>query len=279
MINLIVRAFNNWLDHNSPRLGAALAYYAVFSLGPLLLIVVSIAGLFYDRDAVANAIGMQFTSLIGANGAKALEAMREGAASTSLGKTTSIVGVFLLIIAAVGVVAQLKDALNVIWEVDAPRERGWWPFVQTYVVSTAGVLALGFLLAASLVLSAGLAAFWKLFPETGLIGQAGELLLSFFVLLVLFAALFRYFPDTEVAWSDVWPGAAATAGLFEVGKLALSWYIGSQAFESTYGAAASLVVLLIWIYYASQIVLFGAELTHALAQSRQRRDTSPSVSK
>jgi membrane protein len=134
----------------------------------------------------------------------------------------------------------------------------------------AGILALGFLLATSLVLSTVLATLSQFFPGSSIIGQLAELVVSFVVLTVLFAALFKYFPDTEVAWSDVWIGGAVTAALFEIGKIAISWYIGTQSFDSTYGAAASLVVLLIWIYYASQIVLFGAELTRAYAQSRTK---------
>lgn len=266
MWRLLVTAFESWLNHRSPRLGAALAYYAVFSMGPLLLIVVAVAGLFLDQETVTKALNTQFSGLIGANGARALEAMRQGAASASTGKAASITGIVLLLVAAIGVVAQLKDALNTIWEVDERSESGFWPFVRTYLVSTAGVLALGFLLATSLVLSTALASISRFFPESSVIGQAAELALSFLVLTALFGALFKYFPDTEVAWSDVWIGAAATAGLFELGKLGISWYIGTQGFETTYGAAASLVVLLIWVYYSSQIVLFGAELTRAYSK-------------
>ena len=270
MWRLLVTAFESWLNHRSPRLGAALAYYAVFSMGPLLLIVIGIAGLFLDQETVTKALNTQFSGLIGANGARALEAMRQGAASASTGKAASITGIVLLLVAAIGVVAQLKDALNTIWEVDERSESGFWLFVRTYLVSTAGVLALGFLLATSLVLSTALASISRFFPESSVIGQAAELALSFLVLTALFGALFKYFPDTEVAWSDVWIGAAATAGLFELGKLGISWYIGTQGFETTYGAAASLVVLLIWVYYSSQIVLFGAELTRAYSKMAGR---------
>lgn len=266
MWRLLTTAFESWLNHRSPRLGAALAYYAVFSMVPLLLIVIAIAGLFFDQETVTKALSTQFSSLIGPNGARALDAMREGAASTSTGKAASIVGIILLIVAAIGVVAQLKDALNTIWEVDERKERGFWPFFRTYIVSMAGIMALGFLLATSLVSSTVLASVSRFFPESSVIGQAAELVISFIVLTVLFGALFKYFPDTAVSWSDVWIGAAATAGLFELGKLGISWYIGTQGFETTYGAAASLVVLLIWVYYSSQIVLFGAELTRAYSK-------------
>ena len=270
MWNLLVTAFQGWMKHHSPRLGAALAYYAVFSLGPLLLIVIAIAALLFDRETVTTAINTQLSGLIGENGARALEAMRQGASSQSSGKAASIAGVVLLIIAAVGVVAQLKDALNTIWEVDETRESGVWPFIRTYVVSMAGIMALGFLLATSLVLSTVLASVSQFFPGGSALGQFAEVVVSFIVLTVLFAALFKYFPDTTVNWSDVWIGGAATAALFQLGKVAIAWYIGTQSFESTYGAAASLVVLLIWVYYASQIVLFGAELTRAYALTRRK---------
>ncbi len=270
MWNLLVTAFQGWMKHRSPRLGAALAYYAVFSLGPLLLIVIAIAGLLFDRETVTTAINTQLAGLIGENGARTLEAMREGAANASTGKAASIAGIVLLIVAAIGVVAQLKDALNTIWEVDEARETGVWPFIRTYVISMAAIMALGFLLATSLVLSTVLASVSRFFPESSMIGQIAELALSFVVLTVLFAALFKYFPDTTVNWSDVWIGGAVTAILFQIGKIAIAWYIGTQSFESTYGAAAALVVLLIWVYYASQIVLFGAELTRAYALTRRK---------
>ena len=172
----------------------------------------------------------------------------------------------LLLMAALGVVVQLKDAMNTIWNVTEPKNAGVWWYLRTYLVSFAGILGLGFMLAISLVVSAGVAAFssWLGLAYSGL-GAALDLLVSLAVLSVLFAMLFKWFPDTEIAWHDVVPGAVATAALFNVGKFAIGWYIGTQGLESTYGAAASIVVLLVWVYYSAQIVLFGAELTHAYA--------------
>ena len=271
MWSLFTTAANDWFRHRSPRLGAALAYYAVFSLGPLLLIVTAIAGLFFGPDAVRGSLTAQFRGLLGDSGSQAIDAMIRGAASASSGRTAFGIGIVLLLIAALAVVVQMKDALNTIWEVDDPPDAGWWWYVRTYLISFAGILALGLLLAISLVVSTALAAFgaWVGIPAgENLFWQAVNFLLSLAVLSALFALLFKYFPDAPVRWSDVWPGAIATAALFEAGKLAISLYIGTQGLESTYGAAASFVVLLIWVYYSAQIVLFGAELTHVYAKRR-----------
>lgn len=271
MYSLLSTAVNDWLRHRCPRLGAALAYYAVFSLGPLLLIVTAVAGLFFGPDAVRGSLAAQFRGLLGESGGQAIDAMIEGAASASTGRAAAGIGIILLLIAALGVVVQMKDALNTIWEVEDPPDAGWWWYVRTYLISLAGILALGLLLAISLVVSTALTAFgsWAGIPASeNFFWQMVNLGISLSVLSALFALLFKYFPDTRIAWSDVWPGAIATAALFEAGKLVIALYIGTQGLESTYGAAASFVVLLIWVYYSSQIVLFGAELTHVYARRR-----------
>jgi membrane protein len=261
-------AVDQWFRHRSARLGAALAYYSVFSLGPLLLIVTSIAGLFFGADAVRGSLTAQFRSLLGETGGQAVEAMLAGASSLHAGRQAAVVGSLLLLVTALGVVVQLKDALNTIWNVEEPEETSVWWYVRTYVVSLAGLLALGFLLAVSLVISTVLAALstWvgAAAPESA-IGHAFNFAVSFATISILFAMLFKWFPDTSVPWRDVWFGAVTAALLFNVGKGLIAWYIGTQALESSYGAAASIVVLLLWVYYAAQIVLFGAELTHAYA--------------
>jgi membrane protein len=273
-------AADQWFRHRSARLGAALAYYSVFSMGPLLLIVVSIAGLFFGVDAARGSLTSQFKSLLGETGSKAVEAMLAGASSEHSGMIAGITGVLLLLVAALGVVVQLKDAMNTIWNVEEPKEVGAWWYVRTYLISFAGILGLGFLLAVSLIISAGLAALSSWAGTTAtVVGEAANLVVSMAILMALFAMLFKWFPDTPIAWRDVLPGAVATALLFNVGKLAIGWYIGTQGLESTYGAAASIVVLLIWVYYSAQIVLFGAELTHAYAAeggSRQNRSVNAS---
>ncbi len=267
MWTLLKTAAADWVKHRDARLGAALAYYSVFSLGPLLLIVVSIAGLFFGDDAVRTAVTSQFRSLLGPLGSQAIEAMLMGAGSPASGTVTAVIGIVLLLVAAVGVVAQLKDAINTIWETKEPGGAGIWWYLRTYFISFAGILGLGFLLAVSLVISTALSAIssWLGGGES-LLWQSVNFLVSLGVLTLLFAMFFRWFPDGPVAWDDAWRGGLVTAILFNVGKLAIAWYIGSQGLESTYGAAASVVVLLIWVYYSAQIVLFGGEITHVYAQ-------------
>ena len=266
-------------------MGAALAYYSIFSMGPLLLLVTAVAGFFFGHDAVRGRLTDQFRSLLGTSGAQAIEAMLAGAASLQSGRIAALTGVILLIVAAVGVVAQLKDAMNTIWNVEEPSETSIWWYLRNYLISFAGILALGFLLTVSLIISTGLAA---LSDWTGASAESSLLqIINFFaslaVLSVLFAMLFKWFPDTPIAWRDVLPGAVTTALLFNLGKQLIGWYVGTQGFESTFGAAASIVVLLLWVYYSAQIVLFGAELTHAYAAEkgsrRQDRVTEPSPRK
>lgn len=271
-------AFGQWFRHRSARLGAALAYYSVFSMGPLLLIVTGVAGLFFGADAVRGRLTAEFRSLLGETGSKAVEAMLAGASSQNSGRLTVVVGFLLLLVAALGVVVQLKDALNTIWNVEEPAASSLWLYLRTYLVSFAGVLGLGFLLAISLVISTGLAAFSSWSGTGGAaIGEAVNFVVSLAIIAVLFA-MFKWFPDAAIAWRDVVPGAIATALAFNVGKLAIGWYVGTQGLESTYGAAASIVVLLAWVYYAAQMVLFGAELTHAYAaENGSRRTQGPNL--
>ncbi len=263
----------NWSAHKDARQGAALAYYSVFSLGPLMVIAIAIAGLVFGQEAVRGQVGAQLQGLLGDTGAQAVQAMLSGASKPAQGILASILGIGTLLFAAVGVVVQLKDALNTVWEVAPSKEGGIWAFVRTYIASLAGVLAVGFLLLVSLLLttllSAGSKYFAPFLPEVAL--QIVGSLVSFAVITLLFAMMFKWLPDARVDWRDVWLGAAITAALFEVGKLLIGLYIGKQSLESTYGAAASLVVLLIWIYYSSQIVLMGAEFTRVHA----KRYTAP----
>ncbi len=265
-VQVLKTAVAQWFQHRSARLGAALAYYSVFSMGPLLLIVTSVAGFFFGDEAVRGSLSAQFRSLFGDTGSKAVEAMLAGASSATSGRLAAVFGTLLLLVAALGVVVQLKDAMNTIWNVKEPEEAGFWWYLRTYLVSFAGILGLGFLLAVSLVLSTIIAALssWA-GPLSLAVGEATNFAVSLAILTTLFAMLFKWFPDAEIAWGDVLPGAGVTAILFNVGKMLIGWYIGTQGLESTYGAAASIVVLLIWVYYSAQIVLFGAEITHAYA--------------
>jgi membrane protein len=269
MLWLVAReAAKNWSSHRDSRQGAALAYYSVFSLGPLIVIAIAVAGFFFGRDAVSGQVALSIKDLLGETGAKAVQAMLTDASRPREGVLASLLGLGALLFAAIGVVIQLKDALNTVWEVGETPGGGTWHFVRSYVVSLAGVLALGFLLLVSLMVTAGLAAFtkyattnvdaWLLHLASGLVSLA--------VISLLFAMMFKWLPDTPVDWYDVWLGAILTAALFELGKWAIAFYIGRQGLESTYGAAASIVVVLIWVYYTSQIILIGAEVTYAFAK-------------
>jgi membrane protein len=277
---ILTTAVAQWSRHRSARLGAALAYYSVFAMGPLLLLVTAVAGLFFGADAVRGSLSAQFRSLLGPTGSKAIEAMLAGASSKSTGYLSASVGIVLILVAAVGIAAQLKDAINTIWNVEDPKQTSIWWYVRTYVVSFAGVLALGLLLTIALVLSAALTAISNAIggeaAAASTLWQVINFIVSLAILAALFAMLFKWFPDTEVAWQDVWFGAIGTALLFNIGKFLIGWYVGSQGLESTYGAAASIIVLLVWVYYSAQIVLFGAELTHAYAGERgSRRQQGP----
>jgi membrane protein len=220
--------------------------------------------------------------MLGDTGASAVQAMLADAGRPRKGLIASVTGIGLLLFAALGVVVQLKDALNTVWEVEPKSSYGAWRFVRSYIISFAGILSLGFLLLVSLVISAALAAIGK---YANAIGQEWMLHsinagVSLAVVSLMFAMMFKWLPDIDIDWYDVWPGAVLTAALFEVGKFGIAFYIGRQGLESTYGAAASIIVVLVWVYYSSQIVLIGAEITHAFAKKRgsKRAKSSPGAS-
>jgi len=269
--NAIKAAGSNWLAHKSPKAGASLAYYSVFSMGPLIVVVISIASLVLKREGVQGAVVDALTGLLGDKGGEAIKTMLQAAGKPSEGIVATIIGTATLIFAALGVVVQLKEALNTVWEVKPKAHAGIWGFVREYVLSLAGVAALGFLLLVSLLLTAGLAAAGKamggVLPEA--IMQGLNFLVSFVVIAVMFALLFKWMPDADVAWRDVALGAVGTAALFDIGRFAIGFYVGKQGLESAYGASASIVVVLIWVYYSAQIVLFGAEFTHVRAAQRR----------
>jgi membrane protein len=281
---------SRWSEHKDARLGAALAYYSVFSIGPLILIAIAIAGLVFGAEAVRGQVFGTLKGLLGDSGSQAIEAMLKGADRPREGVVATVIGMATLVFAAVGVVVQLKDAFNTVWEVETTPGSGIWRFVRSYVLSLAGVLSLGFLLLISLLVTATLGAAGKYvapyLPEAAL--QIAGFATSFAVISLLFAMMFKWLPDTKVEWRDVWLGAVLTAGLFEVGKFLIGLYIGKQGLESTYGAAASIIVVLIWVYYSAQLVLMGAEFTnvyarrygslkHATPAHRQESQPKPAV--
>jgi membrane protein len=271
--NALKGAASQWMAHKSAKAGAALAYYSIFSIGPLIVVVISVATLVLDREGVQQEVTGAIKGLLGEKGAEAVNTMLSAAGKPGEGIFASIIGTVTLVFAAIGVVVQLKEALNTVWNVKQKPGGGIWGFARSYVFSLAGVLALGFLLLISMLLTAGLSAVGKswgnVVPE-GLL-HVVEFVVSFAVISLLFAMMFKWLPDADVAWRDVWLAAIGTAALFEIGKFLIGFYIGKQGLESTYGASASIVVVLIWVYYSAQIVLFGAEFTHVRSLQHGRR--------
>lgn len=270
--SVVKETMANWAARQPGRVGAALAYYSVFSLGPLILIAIATAGLVFGQQTVRDEVMATMRTTLGDSGATAVAAMLAGAASPHQGILATFCGAALLAFAAIGVVVQLKDALNTIWDVETPPGRGLWTLLRTYVVSIAAVLALGFLLLVSLMFTTALAVAGKFVAPY--MAEAPLQLLgsftSFCLVTVMFAMTFKWLPDTHVAWREVWLGAALTAVLIEIGKAVIGLYVGKLGLESIYGGAAALVVVMMWVYYSAQLVLFGAEFTHVYAVRRAR---------
>ena len=266
---LLKESFEKWSADKAPRLGAALSYYTVFSLVPLLVLTISIAGLVFGTEAAQQAIMAQIENLVGPQSAAALKQMLEIAQKPSSGAVASAIAVATLLLGASGVFAQLQDALNTVWGVETKAGRGLWGTIKDRLFSLMAVLGTGFLLLVSLVLSAALAAVGKLFqgwlPGQEALLHVADLVLSFGVITLLFAMMFKLLPDAKIAWRDVWIGAGLTSLLFTIGKFAIGMYLGKADVGSAYGAAGSLVILLVWVYYSSQILLYGAELTSVYA--------------
>ncbi|MEM8808156.1 MAG: YihY/virulence factor BrkB family protein [Cyanobacteria bacterium P01_G01_bin.38] len=278
---LLKETFKEWSDDKASRLAAALAYYTMFSLAPLLVIVIAIAGFFFDKAAVQAQLTQQIQSLVGSEGAAfaqtALENANTPGESTSL--IASLISVVLLLIGATGVFGQLQESLNVVWNVEAKPGNAAQGFVRKRLLSFAMLLTIGFLLMVSLVLSAGLAALSTylsgLLPGIDALWQLLNIVLSLAIVTVMFALLYKYVPDVKINWDDVWIGSFITALLFTVGKFLLGLYLGNSGFSSTYGAAGSVIIILAWVYYSAQILFFGAELTQVYARrygSRIRPD-------
>lgn len=261
---LVKRTYTEWQKDKVSRLSAALAYYTISSMAPLLIITIAIAGFIFGPEAARGQIVGQIEGLVGREGAAAVEMMIQNAAMKS--KTATVIGFLLLLYGASGFFAQLQDALNTIWEVKPKPGRGIWQTLRTRFASFAMVLVITFLLLVSLVVSAAVAAFTsQMTGGAGLVGTVVDFVVSLAVTTVLIAALLRTLPDVKLKWHDVWLGSAITAVLFTIGKTLIGLYLGRSSVTSVYGAAGSLVVLLIWIYYSAQILLIGAEFTQVQA--------------
>jgi membrane protein len=266
---IIKQTFGEWSSDKGPRLGAALSYYTVFSIAPVLVVVIAVAGIFLGQDAAQGRIAEQLTGLLGPQAAEVVQAAIVKSSHRHAGVIASLVGIGTLLVGATGVMVELQDALDTVWKV-LPKPGGSIErFVRTRVLSLALVLTLGFLLLVSLVASAGLEAFvrWSgaYLPTWIAVGYLFNYVVSVAIVALFFALLFKTLPDAKVAWKDVWIGAAVTSVLFHLGKYGIALYIGRASVASSFGAAGSLAALLVWVYYSSQIVLLGAELTRAYA--------------
>jgi membrane protein len=272
-VSLGKKTVYSWLGDRAPTMGAAIAYYTVFSLAPMLVMVIAVAGLAFGQKAAEGALFGELADLVGPESAGAVQAMLRSASSTGSGIIATAVGIGTLIIAATAVFGELQSALNVIWKAPATASPGVWYLVKSRLLSLSIILVIGFLLLVSLVISAALAAFSdyldRILPGFSVILRVVHLTLSFGFTTVFFAMMFKILPDTPVDWQDVWLGAAVTAGLFTVGKYLISLYIGSSNMASTYGAAGALIIVFVWVYYSAQILLLGAEFAKAYGDQRR----------
>ena len=269
LTGLLRQAGVAWLADNAPRFGAALAFYTLFSLAPVLIVAVSIAGVVFGEKAAQFEIVRQFQGLVGMQGATAIEAIIESTNRHALGVFASILGIIATLIGASGAFNELQDALNTIWKVDTSTKSFWTVAVRQRFFSLGLVVAAGFLLLTSLVVTAGLSAAERFvsnfLPMSAIVLQSINFVLSFGMITILFGLIFKFIPETPIEWRDVWMGSAVTSLLFTVGKALIGFYLGHSALASAYGAATSLVFFLVWVYYSAQVLLFGAELTYVYA--------------
>jgi membrane protein len=285
LYGLARQAVSAWMDDYAPSMGAALAYYTMFSIAPLLLIAISVAGLAFGMDAARGEVVAQLQGLMGDSAARAIEAMVQSANKPGEGLTSTLVGTALLLVGATTVFAELQDALDRIWRApERTKRRGIWNLLRERLLSFGLILAIGFLILVSLVFSAAMAALGRwlgpAFEGWEALAHVVDFVVSFTLVSGLFALIYKVMPRVHVAWRDVWIGAVVTAALFTIGKLLIGIYIGKSGVASVFGAAGSFAVLLVWVYFSAQIFLLGAEFTwvyaHQLGSLRARPRTEVS---
>ena len=276
---VFTRAAVKWNADDCLTLGAALAYYSVFSLAPILVIVIAVAGALFGPEAAQGELVGQIRDLVGDEGASAIQGLIQSASRQGTGSRATVIGLIVLLFGSTSAFSQLQGALNRVWDVPTESHGGVMAMVRARLWSFAAVLGVGFLLSVSLVLSAAAAALSR-YGSDWIPGISGVLLLtetgSLIVHTLLFAMIFKVLPDADIRWRDVWVGAAVTAALFYVGKLAIGVYLGRSEIGAAYGAAAWIILILAWVYYSAQIVLFGAEFTRAYA-TRGTRAPHPTL--
>ena len=272
---LFKEAGSAWAEDNAPSMGAALAFYTVFSLAPVLIVAISVAGLAFGQKAAEGEFSRQLQGLVGETGARAIQAILQSANRPALGVIASAIGIGFLLVGASGAFVELQDALNKIWKVQRRSESILLGVIRGRFLSFGLVLGLAFLLIVSLVASAVLGAagnlIGPLLPLPVFLLESVNFLLSLGVIALLLAMIFKYLPDTAIAWSDLWIGAAVASLLLTTGKALIGLYLARSAVASAYGAASSFLIILTWVYYSSQILLFGAEVTHVYAKKHGSR--------
>jgi membrane protein len=273
------KAASDWMDHNDTSQGAAIAFYTVLSLAPLLVVVVAVAGLFFGQAAVRGHVFWQLRNLLGDQAAATIQSLLKAAYHPATGIVASVVGFIILLLGASGVFLQLRQTLNYIWGVDPNINSGILGLLRSRVFSFAMVLGIGFLLVVSLAISATIVAIGSY--ASGFISIPAPVLgiasfiITFCITAFLFALIYKVVPETPVEWEDVAIGAIFTSLLFDGGKVVIGLYLGKASVGSAYGAAGSLVVLLVWVYYSSQVFLYGAEFTHVYATARDKLPVPP----
>jgi membrane protein len=277
---LLKEAGSAWAEDHASSLGAALAFYTVFSLAPVLIVAIAVAGLAFGQKAAEGKFSRQLQGLVGETGARAVQALIRSANRPTLGVIASTIGIGTLLVGASGAFVELQGALNKIWKVQRRSESILLGVIRERFLSFGLVLGLGFLLLVSLVVSAALGAVGNfmapVLPWPVLLLEAVNFLLSLAVIALLLALIFKYLPDTEIAWSDVWIGAAVASLLLTTGKGLIGLYLARSTVASAYGAAASLIIILTWVYYSAQILLLGAEVTHVYSYKHgSRAEGSP----
>jgi membrane protein len=270
MIEVIKNSFNGFIDDKAVKLSAALAYYTVFSMAPLLIIIISLCGLLLGREAVEGKIYAQLAGFVGSDTAAQLQQIIKNASLAGKSHTAVVIGSITLLVGATTVFAEIQESINMIWGLKPKPKRGWLKLIQNRFLSFSVIASLGFLLLVSLGVTTVIDGFSEklknYFPEvTVVIFYIINIIISLAVITLIFGVIFKVLPDAKIKWKDVLSGAIATAFLFMLGKFGISYYISKSNVGSTYGAAGSLVVLLLWIYYSSIILYFGAEFTKAYA--------------
>ena len=276
LFKLSKAAIENWQSDFAPSMGAALAYYTVFSIAPLLVIVIAVAAVVFGHDAAHAAIMEQARGMLGANAANAIDSMLSSAQKPGQGMVATVLGIVAMVAGATTVFAELESDLNRIWKAEPDKGTGLWHFLRTRLLSFGLVLAIGFLLITSLAVSAAIAIwakYWRFGAMESLL-HAANFLVTVAIIAALFALIYRFMPRVRLAWRDVWMGAFITSVLFALGKILIELYISNSGVVSSYGAAGAPVILLLWVYYSAQIFLLGAEFTKVYAERHGSRQNS-----